>query len=63
MAEEICDVEGCDKPAVKSLPRARVEKVFSLKKGTRNVHLCREHYKEFKKKTKKEREIERLGWV
>ncbi len=63
MAEEICDVEGCDKPAFKSIARARAERVFSLKKGTRNVHLCRDHYKEFKKKTKKEREIDRLTWV
>ncbi len=26
------------------------------------VHLCREHYKEFKKATKEERSLDRLGW-
>jgi len=28
----------------------------------RRVHLCREHYKDFRKKTKEERELDRLGW-
>ncbi len=64
MAEKTCDVVGCDKPAVKTVARKKAEKVLNLKGGkSTKVHLCKEHYKEFKKKTKKEREIERLGWV
>ena len=61
--EKTCDVVGCDEPAVKTVSRKKAEKIFSLKgKGTK-VHLCKKHYKEFKKKTKKERELERIGWV
>jgi len=64
MAEKICDVEGCNQTAVKTVARKKAEKIFSLKGGrSTKVHLCKEHYKEFKKKTKKERELERIGWV
>ncbi|MCI4433906.1 MAG: hypothetical protein RXP30_03290 [Thermoplasmata archaeon] len=58
-----CDVQGCKNPAFKSVSREKAKEIFSLKSEGRRVHLCKEHYKEFKKKTKKEREIERLGWV
>jgi hypothetical protein len=30
--------------------------------ASKSVHLCHEHYKEFKKKTKTDRTYERLGW-
>ncbi len=63
MGEKTCDVVGCDKEAVKTVSRKKAEKIFKLKGRGTKVHLCREHYKEFKKKTKKEREIERIGWV
>ncbi len=63
MAEKICDVVGCDKEAVKTVARKKAEKIFTLKGRGTKVHLCKEHYKEFKKKTKKDRELERVGWV
>jgi hypothetical protein len=28
----------------------------------KRVQLCKKHYKEYKKKTKKERDLERLAW-
>ena len=64
MPEKNCDVVGCEHTAEKSIGRNKVEKLFKLKpgKGTR-AHLCRDHYKEWKKKTKKERKVERLTWV
>jgi hypothetical protein len=54
-----CSVVGCDKEAVRSLS---VEKVSAagLKVGTgRRAYLCRDHYKKFKKETKKERMLEK----
>ena len=59
----MCAVEGCDKPVHKSLSRKKIADVFSnLQPGGRHAGLCKDHYKEYKKKTKKERELERLGW-
>ncbi len=64
MAQKTCDVVGCEEEAVKTVARKKAEKVFSLKGGkSTKVHLCKAHYKEFKKKTKKDRELERIGWV
>jgi len=59
-----CSVEGCDKEAQKSLSRKKVADVLtnSLEDGGRRVHLCKDHYKQYKKATKKDRELERLGW-
>ena len=64
MSEKTCDVVGCDEEAVKTVSRKKAEKIFNLKSGkSTKVHLCKKHYKEFKKKTKKERELERATWV
>ncbi len=65
MAEKkkVCDVVGCEEEAVKTVARKKAEKIFDLGGRGSKVHLCKKHYKEFKKKTKKERELERVGWV
>ncbi|MCK4718493.1 MAG: hypothetical protein KAT70_07470 [Thermoplasmata archaeon] len=59
-----CSVEGCKEPSHKSLSRKKAADVLTstLSQGGRHVHLCKEHYKQYKKATKKDREIERLGW-
>jgi hypothetical protein len=44
-----CSVSGCSRDAVRSL---------STKK-TKAAYLCKEHYKEFKKKTKKDKTIDK----
>lgn len=61
--KKICDVVGCEEEAVKTVARKKAEKIFNLEGRGSKVHLCKKHYKEFKKKTKKERELERVGWV
>ena len=61
--EETCDVAGCTGPKVKTVSHKEAEKVFSFKAQKTKVHLCKEHYKKFKKETKKDRKIERLTWV
>jgi len=54
-----CSVVGCDKEAVRSLSTEKVT-AAGLKVGTaRRAYLCKDHYKEFKKETKKEKMLEK----
>lgn len=54
--EEICDVEGCENIAERSFNIKKVMRTsLELKSSNiRNVHLCKEHYKQLKKETKKD---------
>ena len=58
-----CDIEGCDAESSRSISGKKVEKAgFEITVDpSKNAHLCKEHYKQFKKKTKTDREYERLG--
>jgi hypothetical protein len=54
-----CNIVGCGRPAVRSIAPDRVaEAGLNIGKASR-AYLCREHYKEMKKKLKKERMIEK----
>ncbi len=55
-----CDVSGCGIEAVRSLSVDKV-KATGLNIGTseKRAYLCKEHYKEFKKKNKKDKTIEK----
>jgi len=54
-----CDVSGCGKEAVRSLSAAKVRSAgLNVSSSERRAYLCEIHYKEYKKKTKKERKIE-----
>lgn len=59
-----CDVEGCKADAERSISGRKVEKsgMALSSDPSKSAHLCKEHYKEFKKRTKKDRTFERLGW-
>ena len=54
-----CTVVGCDAPAVRSLPADDVARAGLKLEGGRRAYLCEEHYKEYKRRTKKERRLER----
>jgi len=58
-----CTVEGCDKDGARSLNTTKVEnaglRVTSV--GKKSV-LCKEHYKEWKKESKDDRELERARY-
>jgi hypothetical protein len=56
---EICDVAGCEKESERSLNYKQVSKTsLELKPGEHHsVHLCKEHYKTYKKESKQDREI------
>ncbi len=56
-----CSVTGCGREAVRSL---NVERVSAAglkveKSAGRDVYLCKEHYKAFKKATKRDRMLEK----
>jgi hypothetical protein len=54
-----CSSSGCSKEAVRSLSVAKVRSAgLNVSSTERRAYLCEEHYKEYKKKTKKERKLE-----
>jgi hypothetical protein len=54
-----CSVSGCGKDAVRSISAGKVSGA-GLKVGSgRRAYLCKEHYKEYKKATKKDRKLEK----
>lgn len=60
---QMCDIEGCKAEAVRSISGKKVENAgMSVADPSKSVHLCQAHYRELKKKTKKDRTLERLGW-
>jgi hypothetical protein len=56
-----CSVVGCSKEAVRSLSNEKVSRAGLNVggKGRGRVYLCKDHYKEFKKRTKKEKMLEK----
>lgn len=61
--ERTCDVKNCSETAVRSVSAKKASRSGLMIEGERgNVHLCKEHYKEFKRATKEDRKLERLGW-
>ncbi len=62
--KKTCDVRGCDEKKKKSVPIGKAKNKADLDvdaDGT-SAYLCKKHWKEFKKATKKEREMRRLSW-
>jgi hypothetical protein len=55
-----CSVSGCGREAVRSLPTEKVKAAgLNVASSERRVYLCKEHYKEFKKKTKKDKLVDK----
>jgi len=58
-----CDVSGCSEPSVRTVSAQKARDAgLSVPSDLRKAHLCKKHNKEFKKATKKDRELERMGW-
>jgi hypothetical protein len=58
-----CDVAGCEADAIRSVSAKKVSKSgLSIPSERGNTHLCKEHYREFKKSTKEDRKLQRIGW-
>jgi len=59
---KICDVVGCENPAVRGLSPKKVKNAgLDIEDVRGKVHLCKEHYKEYKKASKTDRKLEMLG--
>lgn len=55
-----CSVSGCGAQATRSLSRDKVISAgLKISSSEKRAYLCKEHYKEYKKKTKKEKIIEK----
>jgi hypothetical protein len=58
-----CDVDGCNNDGARSLNSSKVENAgLRLKSSGKKAALCKDHYKEWKKETKEDREIERARY-
>jgi len=54
-----CGVEGCLKEASRSLDAGKVTAAGLKVTGARRVYLCKEHYKDYKKASRKEKMIDK----
>ena len=55
-----CSVSGCSRDAARSLSTEKVKSAgLNVGSGQKRVYICKEHYKEFKKKTKKDKTIDK----
>jgi hypothetical protein len=54
-----CSVKNCDKDAVRSISREKVNAAGLKVDETKRSYLCKDHYKEYKKATKKDKLLEK----
>lgn len=55
-----CSVSGCGKEAIRSLSTEKVKSAgLNVGSGERRAYLCKQHYKEYKKKTRKDKQLEK----
>lgn len=55
-----CTIGGCKNTAERSLSFEQISKSnLKASNASRRVYLCHEHYKQWKKDTKKDRDLER----
>jgi len=57
-----CSVSGCKEKAVRSISAARAESAKLSVGDSRHVYLCETHYREFKKRSRKDQRLERMRW-
>ena len=59
---EVCQVKGCGKPAERSVSgESAREAGLAVEEGLKRAHLCKDHYRQYKKSTKQDRVLESLG--
>jgi thymidine kinase len=55
-----CSVSGCGREAVRSISTDKAKSArLNVSGSERRAYLCKEHYKEFKKKTKKDKLVDK----
>ncbi|MCI4327622.1 MAG: hypothetical protein L3K16_08350 [Thermoplasmata archaeon] len=62
MSSDVCVIPECGGEAVRHLAVAEARRAFEqISDKGRSAALCKVHYKEWKKATKKDRQLDRLG--
>ena len=56
---EKCSVVGCSRVAERSIPLDKAKSAGLNVGGEKRAYLCHEHYKEYKKKSKKDKTLEK----
>jgi len=55
-----CSISSCSREAVRSISAEKVKSSgLGVRSDQKRAYLCREHYKEFKKKTKKDKMLDK----
>jgi hypothetical protein len=55
-----CSVSGCGREAVRSINDDKVKAAgLNVNTNEKRAYICKEHYKEYKKKTKKDKTIDK----
>ena len=55
-----CSVSGCGREAVRSMTAEKVKAAgLNVNTNEKRAYICKEHYKEYKKKTKKEKTLDK----
>jgi hypothetical protein len=55
-----CSVSGCGREAVRSITAEKVKAAgLNVNTNEKRAYICKEHYKEYKKKTKKEKTLDK----
>jgi hypothetical protein len=59
-----CSVKGCSNNAERSVSKDQLsDSGLILNSEERRIYLCRKHYKNWKKATKRSRKLERSRWT
>ncbi|MEM2094722.1 MAG: hypothetical protein QXI32_05440 [Candidatus Bathyarchaeia archaeon] len=58
----LCSVPGCKETAFRCISGVKAERSGLGIEKARHVYLCKGHYKEFKRKNREERRIEKWRW-
>ncbi|MCI4325227.1 MAG: hypothetical protein L3K00_05030 [Thermoplasmata archaeon] len=62
MSSDVCVIPGCGAEAVRHLAVVEARRAFEqVPDQGRSAALCKIHYKEWKKATKKDRKLDRMG--
>ena len=57
---EKCSVSGCNNEALRSITADKVKAAgLNVGNAEKRAYICKEHYKEFKKKTKKDKTLDK----
>ncbi|MEM2099544.1 MAG: hypothetical protein QXU99_07410 [Candidatus Bathyarchaeia archaeon] len=55
-----CSITGCSNEAARSISTDKVKAAgLKVNSDTKRAYICKEHYKEFKKKTKKDKTLDK----